>query len=71
MTLDDAFAVARHEAKEFGRTYVVYRLPAWPSDTYSVRAAEPLLPMDADIIARVDPDGSSATATGVRRDRVF
>lgn len=51
MTRDAAVAYAERVSQQFGDTYCVYRLAAWPAGVYSVVKQERVsLPAEADAI---------------------
>lgn len=68
MTRAAAVDTAAREAKLFGLTMAVYRLPAWPAEVYGVRAVAKL-PSEARQFERFDgvplpPVAPSAPAAG-------
>ena len=48
MTHEAAIAYAERASLQFGKVYVVSRLPAWAPDVYSVVTRDRLLPSDAE-----------------------
>jgi hypothetical protein len=71
MTLERALQVAQDEAAIAGQARVIYRLPGWPVGVYDTWSGERLLPLEAEIAARIDPDGSTRTPDAPADGRLF
>lgn len=55
MTKPEAVSTAQGAATRFAKPFVVYRLPAWPADSFGVIAVDRGLPPEAQIVERFEP----------------
>lgn len=62
MNRDEALSTAQAAANRFGKVFVLYRLPAWPTGVYGVVAEDRDLPPQADISTRLVPFGAPTPA---------
>jgi hypothetical protein len=60
VTRAGAAGTARNMAATFGTAFVVYRMPLWPADVYSVIRLDRELPREADIVERFGPEAIAA-----------